>query len=165
MEVSNNFVTKVNDLVDLSLVQIAQLIVAKDKAIAKYKALAIGYSMDAEERLDEVSKIITQTMCDMADKECPMVTDDWQMSLANAIELCQPVMSTAEKRWFGVSRLVDEILSEEGATVTFSGPNPDFNGLPNEVITVVRGPAWTDETFRGDTLVDCLNQAISSKHE
>lgn len=72
----------------------------------------------------------------------------------------QPADPYAAKRWEGVIPLVEQITAEEGATVTFVCPNPDFNGLPNEVVTVNRGPDWQDTEYRGDTLADCLRAAI-----
>ena len=65
--------------------------------------------------------------------------------------------------WEKIGPLIDRVISEEGACITLTGSNPDFNGLPNEVITVVRGPAWEEETFRGDTLTECLEKALALK--
>lgn len=69
------------------------------------------------------------------------------------------------KRWEGVIPLVEHITAEEGATVTFGCANPDFNGLPNEAVTIVRGPNWTEETWRRDTLVGCLAAAVAAPPE
>lgn len=57
--------------------------------------------------------------------------------------------------------LIDQILAEEGATVTLTGGNPDFNGLPNHCVEVVNSATqWEGRGFRGDTVEDCLRQAI-----
>lgn len=71
-----------------------------------------------------------------------------------------PCAAYRPDRWAGVIPLVEKIMEDEGATVTFTGPNPDFNGLPNECV-VVCGPTtnWQDMGFRADTLVDCLRAA------
>lgn len=66
-------------------------------------------------------------------------------------------------RWAGVSELVEAITKDEGATVTFTGPNPDFNGLPNEAVTVQQGPGWSEEIYRGDSLADCLRRALAHR--
>ena len=65
------------------------------------------------------------------------------------------------KRWVGVPSLVELITNEEGATVTFTGPNPDCNGLPDEVVIVNKGPIWEDRTYRANTLSECLVAAIN----
>lgn len=64
-------------------------------------------------------------------------------------------------RWHGVIPLVEQILADEGAAVTFTGPNPDFNGLPNEAVGVTQAPSWFEKTYRADTLADCLRAAIT----
>jgi len=63
-------------------------------------------------------------------------------------------------RWAGVIPLVEQITAEEGASVTFVCGNPDFNGLPNEAVTVFRGEDWQEETYRADTLAECLRAAL-----
>lgn len=63
-------------------------------------------------------------------------------------------------RWADVIPLVERITEEEGASVTFFGPNPDFNGLPNEAVIVIRGPHWTESFYRADTLAACLQNAL-----
>ena len=72
-----------------------------------------------------------------------------------------PCAARRPSRWDGVAELVDLICSDEGATVTFTGPNPDFNGLPNECV-IVNGPTtdWHDVHFRADTLADCLRASL-----
>ena len=67
-------------------------------------------------------------------------------------------------RWADVAPLVDQITAEEGASVTFTGPNPDFNDLPNEVVSVCNhATGWVPEYFRADTLADCLRAALAAK--
>lgn len=72
------------------------------------------------------------------------------------------VDESISKRWAGVIPLVEQITAEEGATVAFACQNPDFNGLPNEAVTVVRGPDWQEVTYRADTLAECLTAALAS---
>lgn len=67
-----------------------------------------------------------------------------------------------EGRWAGVIELVEQITAEEGASVMFVCPNPDFNGLPNESVQVLRGPGWEEQWFRADTLADCLRAALAA---
>lgn len=69
----------------------------------------------------------------------------------------------AYERWRDVIPLVEQILAEEGAAVTFTGPNPDFNDLPNEAVGVTRSPGWFEKTYRADTLADCLRAAIADQ--
>lgn len=98
----------------------------------------------------------------------------WKAGLRHAADRCATLSSPptvieggsgewTRKRWDGVPALVEQITSEEGASVTFTGPNPDFNGMPNECIEVVRGPSWESETFRADTLADCLKAALNPR--
>jgi hypothetical protein len=57
--------------------------------------------------------------------------------------------------------LIEQICAEEGAAVTLTGSNPDFNGLPNEAVTICNGRTnWEDWTFRADTVADCLKLAL-----
>ena len=66
-------------------------------------------------------------------------------------------------RWKGVIPLIEQITVEEGASVTFVCANPDFNGLPNEAVTVFQGEDWQEVTYRDDTLADCLRAALENK--
>lgn len=57
--------------------------------------------------------------------------------------------------------LLQTITAEEGAMVTFTGSNPDFNGLPNEAVTVCNAATgWSDHVFRADTIEACLQAAV-----
>lgn len=73
--------------------------------------------------------------------------------------------TTPVDRWTGVIELIEQITAEEGASVTFVGSNPDFNGMPNEAVTVIQGEDWQDVTYRADTLADCLRAALAHKGE
>lgn len=81
----------------------------------------------------------------------------------DTVEAIAALVEQGAGRWAGVIPLVEQISAEEGATVAFSGPNPDFNGLPNEAVTVQQGPGWYEQTYRGDTLADCLRQALARR--
>lgn len=62
------------------------------------------------------------------------------------------------KRWEGVIERVEAITAEEGASVSFICPNPDFNGLPNEAVMVCSSATnWDEITYRADTLAECLD--------
>lgn len=73
----------------------------------------------------------------------------------------QPAARDVVDRWADVIPLVEKITAEEGASVTFVGPNPDFNGLPGEAIIVTCGPHWKESFYRADTLADCLRAALT----
>ena len=83
----------------------------------------------------------------------------WGTALAIAQRL-EDAGLLVPRRWAGVIPLVEHITGEEGATVTFTHGNPDFNDLPDEVVTVMRGPKWEDEQWRGKTLRECLQAAV-----
>lgn len=80
--------------------------------------------------------------------------------LQAAIDIAVSAITTKTKRWDGVIPLIEQILAEEGASVTFVCSNPDFNGLPNEAVTVLQGEDWQEVTYRADTLADCLRAAL-----
>lgn len=64
--------------------------------------------------------------------------------------------------WEGVTELVDKILEEEAATVTFTGPNPDFNGQPDHVVVICNeATGWLEKRFAGETRKACLEAAIA----
>jgi hypothetical protein len=68
------------------------------------------------------------------------------------------------KRLFDAIPLIEQICSEEGATVTLTGSNPDFNDLPNEAVTVCNSATgWIDQTFRADTIADCLGLVLKAE--
>lgn len=70
-------------------------------------------------------------------------------------EAAEPVVS---------HRIMERILKEEGATVAFTGPNPDFNGLPNHCVTVSGDfTGWKGKDFRADTILDCLRAGEDEK--
>jgi DNA-binding MarR family transcriptional regulator len=61
-------------------------------------------------------------------------------------------------------RIVGYICAEEGATVTFTGDNPDFNGLPNSVVCVAAAfTNWDDRHFRAESVLDALRLAEGAK--
>lgn len=94
---------------------------------------------------------------------CDLPPEGWTCSRGKGHD--GPCAARRPSRWDGVPELVDQITDEEGATVTFTGQNPDFNGLPNEVVVIHRGPDWGEETFRADTLADCLKAAIRDQKD
>lgn len=66
--------------------------------------------------------------------------------------------------WIVAKRIIDRLIEEEGATVSLVGPNPDFNGMPDNCVFV---SAWftdhKDQDFRADTVLDCLRLAEEAK--
>lgn len=79
---------------------------------------------------------------------------------------CLGGLDFSHTRWLGVGPLVDKLCeAHEGTAVIFTGQNPDFNGLPNEAVTVVTAPDWKDVVYRGDSLVECLNEALTDVRE
>ncbi len=65
-----------------------------------------------------------------------------------------------------VIELIELICAEEGAEVTFTGSNPDFNGLPNEAVTVCSSATdWSFQTIRADTIHAALLKAVASPEE
>lgn len=62
--------------------------------------------------------------------------------------------------------LIDALTDGEGDTVTFGCKNPDFNGLPNECVTVnASWTGWQDRDFRADTRQACLEAALAASRE
>lgn len=58
---------------------------------------------------------------------------------------------------------IDALTDGEGDTVTFGCKNPDFNGLPNECVTVnASWTDWQDRDFRADTRQECLALALAA---
>lgn len=58
-----------------------------------------------------------------------------------------------------VIRLLNDVLAIEGSSVRLVNDNPDFGG-PNCAIFVARN-FGEEHQFFGDTIVDCLREAIS----
>lgn len=57
--------------------------------------------------------------------------------------------------------LILQVLAEEGATVTLTGSNPDFNGLPDEAVTVCNAATdWKDRTYRAASIAECMRSAL-----
>jgi hypothetical protein len=62
--------------------------------------------------------------------------------------------------------LISFLTDGEGDTVTFCCSNPDFNGLPNECVSVnAMWTNWIDRDFRADTRRDCLLAAVHAMKE
>lgn len=56
------------------------------------------------------------------------------------------------------------LRSEEASEVTFTAQNPDFNGQPNEVVGVTDlWTNWVERRFEGDTLLECLRDAVDAR--
>lgn len=59
--------------------------------------------------------------------------------------------------------LIDLLTDGEGDAVTFCSRNADFNGLPNDCITInASWTDWQDRDFRADTRADCLRMAFDA---
>jgi hypothetical protein len=61
----------------------------------------------------------------------------------------------AENRW----QIVNKLREQEGAGITFVCDNPDFNELPNCVVTWC-APDGAEADFRGATIDECLEAAL-----
>jgi hypothetical protein len=62
--------------------------------------------------------------------------------------------------------LIEKLTEDEGTTITLSGGNLDFNGLPNHVVTVnAEWTQWHDRDYRADTRLLCLVMAWEHKLE
>jgi len=58
--------------------------------------------------------------------------------------------------------LIDELRAGEGDSVTIFCENSSFHG-PNQKIAVNgEWTSWEDQDFDGDTLVDCLEEAVAA---
>ncbi len=63
-----------------------------------------------------------------------------------------------------ITRMLNALREEEGATVTFCCDNPDFNGLPDRCIYCNASfTNWQDLDFRADTLEQCLSMALQAR--
>lgn len=62
--------------------------------------------------------------------------------------------------------MIDQLRKNEGSSVIIHCSNPDFNGLPNECISVVdEWTEWEERDFRDNTLLGCLQAAIKARNE
>lgn len=62
--------------------------------------------------------------------------------------------------------IINELREDEPSSVCLINDNPDFNGLPNCAVDV--SGTWTDykeKRFTGDTLLEALNAALSTKKD
>lgn len=58
--------------------------------------------------------------------------------------------------------MIEELTEPEAHSVTLHADNPDFNGLPNCVVSVCGDyTEWEEKEFRADTLEDCLAPALA----
>lgn len=70
------------------------------------------------------------------------------------------------ERSVAIVQAIDALRENEGAMVTICCDNPDYNGLPNCAIDVCDGwTDWEEESFRADTVLDCLQLALKSRTE
>lgn len=59
---------------------------------------------------------------------------------------------------------INELRANEGATVVLCCDNPDFNGMPDCIITVCdHWTGWTDKQFGGKNLEQALEKAVTQK--
>lgn len=79
------------------------------------------------------------------------------------IETVQPSASLSMES-LDTDGLISLLADGEGDTVVFCCSNPDFNGLPNECVSVnASWTNWTDRDFRADTRRECLIAAVAMK--
>ena len=63
-----------------------------------------------------------------------------------------------------VMQLLEQLRENEGASVTITCPNPDFNGQPDQVIEVSDDwTGWVARRFGGATLLDACKAAMLAK--
>lgn len=146
-----------------------QITLARDGALALGRELVASLSspasdiapVDTDDRMVAVASRNLKTFIKAAQFKC---NADRDAALA-CVEVLDDRISAAQgrDRWAGVIERVEQITAEEGASVTFVCANRDFNGLPNEAVTVMQGEDWQEVTYRGDTLAACLQQAIEQK--
>lgn len=88
-------------------------------------------------------------------------------SIASTQRNLQPVISKAcddaadtLDRLQAIIDPLNRLREDEGNTVTFLCPNPDFNGLPDEAIEIIADwTNWVSWRFSGNTLAECLQSA------
>lgn len=62
--------------------------------------------------------------------------------------------------------IVEALREPEGAEVILLCDNPEFNNKPNNAIEIVDDwTQWTVRRFEGDTMLDCLRQALRARTE
>jgi hypothetical protein len=59
--------------------------------------------------------------------------------------------------------MIEALRETEGNSVVIVCTNPDFNGQPNEAVTICASwTGWDEERFTGDTLHDALRAAYDA---
>lgn len=65
-----------------------------------------------------------------------------------------------------ILQAINELRAEEAASVLIPCQNPDFNGLPNEAVTVCGSwTDWEDRLYQADTLGQALANALADKRK
>lgn len=65
--------------------------------------------------------------------------------------------------WSIAGPLIDELIQEEGHTVTICNENPEFNGLPQcAILACNSATGFTELFYRADSVIDCLEMAIEA---
>ncbi|MBZ9939190.1 hypothetical protein LB518_23030 [Mesorhizobium sp. BR1-1-16] len=84
----------------------------------------------------------------------------------DAIARAETAEAALAKAKFDTARTdvaIDMLTDGEGDSVSFHSKNADFNGLPNECITISASwTDWQDRDFRADTRAECLDLAIAA---
>lgn len=105
----------------------------------------------------------TVTARDEAGDHCPndgspLWRVTWKQEYASLYDMAVPL--------FEKQGIVDRICAEEGATVMFTGDNPDFNGLPNSCVVVCGSfTGWIDKDVRADSVIEALRLAEGMKRQ
>jgi predicted DNA-binding transcriptional regulator YafY len=69
----------------------------------------------------------------------------------------------ASEKAVEIVRLVDELRSDEGDSVTIINDNPDFHGPSCAIECNGEWCGWQDKRFTGDTVLDCLRNALVAR--
>lgn len=77
-----------------------------------------------------------------------------------------------KEAWRQIERLaaivdpLNRLREDEGNSVTFICPNPDFNGEPDEAIEVsAEWTNWEPRRFTGQSLAECLKAAEKAREQ
>jgi hypothetical protein len=64
-----------------------------------------------------------------------------------------------------ICNAIAELTNDEGSTVTILCENPEFSGPSRMVECCGDWTNYTDERFRGESLIECLELAVKTKNE
>lgn len=93
----------------------------------------------------------------------PLWRTTWKQEASEMLDRATEQME-ARKSAEACLKAIDELTAEEAETVTLCSRNADFNGLPNDCVTVnASWTDWKDRDFRAETRQQCLDLAVEAK--